>query len=49
MHGYFAAAAVIHAMRSGKATVLKILPADILKFLGAVEVPMPSIWTTINP
>jgi len=33
----------------GEARVLYVLPANIMKAFERLLVPMPSIWTTMNP
>ena len=49
MCGYFAAAALIQRMRSGKPASPRFFQQTSWNALDRQFVPMPSIWTTMNP
>ena len=48
-HGYFAAAAVCHGMRSGKPASFRFFQATSWNALDRFDVPIPSICTTTKP
>jgi len=48
-HGYFAATALCHRMRSGNPASARFFQHTSWNALDRFAVPMPSIWTTTNP